>query len=61
MIADDMGLGKSLTILSAIASSLDDAADFVSTQRSGLKETSDTPVPSKATLIMVPSTSNYAH
>jgi SWI/SNF-related matrix-associated actin-dependent regulator of chromatin subfamily A3 len=57
IIADDMGLGKSLTILSAIASSLNSAAEFASNWKSG---ESNAQVPSRATLIMVPSTSTAA-
>jgi SWI/SNF-related matrix-associated actin-dependent regulator of chromatin subfamily A3 len=52
-----MGLGKSLTILSAIASSLKDAADFASSWKNDASKSSNAQVPSRATLIMVPSTS----
>ncbi|CAN9221899.1 unnamed protein product [Alternaria alternata] len=51
ILADDMGLGKSLTMLSAIASSLQDAEAFA-------KEPPNVLTPSRATLIVVPSTSN---
>ncbi|CAI6290343.1 unnamed protein product [Periconia digitata] len=56
IIADDMGLGKSLTILAAIARSLHEAARFGTTWEEGLLDSPDSPVPSRATLILVPST-----
>ncbi|CAN9204159.1 unnamed protein product [Alternaria alternata] len=56
ILADDMGLGKSLTMLSAIASSLQDAESFVSTPTASAKESSNDLKPSRATLIVVPST-----
>ncbi|RYN54412.1 hypothetical protein AA0118_g8668 [Alternaria tenuissima] len=52
ILADDMGLGKSLTMLSAIASSLQDAETFA-------KQSSNVLTPSRATLIIIPSTSNW--
>lgn len=54
-----MGLGKSLTVLSAIASSLNEAAEFASTWTKDLTGAIDAQVPSRATLIMVPSSSKY--
>jgi SWI/SNF-related matrix-associated actin-dependent regulator of chromatin subfamily A3 len=60
IIADDMGLGKSLTILSVIAKSLPDASEFVSTWNADANEKSQVTLASRATLIIVPSTSNYA-
>jgi SWI/SNF-related matrix-associated actin-dependent regulator of chromatin subfamily A3 len=56
IIADDMGLGKSLTILSAIASSLGEAAEFASTHQASSIEPLHAQNRSRATLIMVPST-----
>ncbi|KAH8708493.1 SNF2 family N-terminal domain-containing protein [Phaeosphaeriaceae sp. PMI808] len=55
IIADDMGLGKSLTILSAIARSVGEAGEFVSTWTKDSKPSSEAQVASRATLIMVPS------
>jgi SWI/SNF-related matrix-associated actin-dependent regulator of chromatin subfamily A3 len=55
ILADDMGLGKSLTILAAIASSLKDAASFASNWKG--EALLHDQVPSRATLIIVPSTS----
>ncbi|KAF2013075.1 hypothetical protein BU24DRAFT_263670 [Aaosphaeria arxii CBS 175.79] len=56
IIADDMGLGKSLTILSAIARSLGEAAEFASSHQASSTEPLHTQNRSRATLIMVPST-----
>jgi SWI/SNF-related matrix-associated actin-dependent regulator of chromatin subfamily A3 len=57
IIADDMGLGKSLVILSAIANTLTDAAEFVSVWKQDSASSLNALVPSRATLILVPSTS----
>ncbi|KAJ5660825.1 uncharacterized protein N7484_000197 [Penicillium longicatenatum] len=51
IVADEMGLGKSLVILSVIAGSLDEARRF-----GAQKSPQQTRTPSKATLIIVPST-----
>jgi SWI/SNF-related matrix-associated actin-dependent regulator of chromatin subfamily A3 len=58
IIADDMGLGKSLVILSAIANTLSDAAEFTSAWKHDSATLSNSQTPSRATLILVPSTSN---
>lgn len=50
-MADEMGLGKSLVILSVIAGSLDEARRF-----GAQKTPQQIRTPSKATLIIVPST-----
>ncbi|KAG9233940.1 SNF2 family N-terminal domain-containing protein [Amylocarpus encephaloides] len=57
IIADDMGLGKSLVILATIAGSLDRALDLVSAEKLKLNsERNPQPtVPSRATLIIAPS------
>lgn len=60
IIADDMGLGKSLTILSVIAKSLPDASEFVSNWNPEADEQSQVTLSSRATLVVVPSTSDYA-
>ncbi|CEN59397.1 hypothetical protein ASPCAL01848 [Aspergillus calidoustus] len=55
IIADAMGLGKTLTMISAILFSLDDANDFmVSAGRSVTHE--GYAIPTKSTLVVVPST-----
>ena len=56
IIADDMGLGKTLSMLSAIASSLNNAADFASAVGENLSGSPNTQFPSRATLILAPST-----
>jgi hypothetical protein len=55
-VADEMGLGKSLVILSVIAGSLDEARRF-----GAQKTPQQTRTPSKATLIIVPSTCKLTH
>lgn len=55
IVADDMGLGKTLSMLSAIIKSSSRAIDFAVEQtRAPAKAWSDV-VPSKATLVVVPS------
>jgi hypothetical protein len=55
-----MGLGKTLTMISAILFSLDNANDFmVSTGRSVTHE--GYAIPTKSTLVVVPSTRTYPH
>ncbi|PVI01287.1 hypothetical protein DM02DRAFT_654670 [Periconia macrospinosa] len=56
ILADDMGLGKSLTFLSAIANTLHDASAFVSAYNEDATGQSSGRIPSRTTLIMVPST-----
>ncbi|XP_014559860.1 hypothetical protein COCVIDRAFT_23799 [Bipolaris victoriae FI3] len=56
ILTDNMELGKSLIILSAIASSLPDAENFTSTPTAHAKESTTFLKPSRATLIIVPST-----
>ena len=55
IIADDMGLGKSLVILSTIAGSLDRAKEFVSTENQLIQDQPQKKVASGATLILAPS------
>ncbi|KAK2606199.1 hypothetical protein QQS21_003370 [Conoideocrella luteorostrata] len=55
IIADDMGLGKSLVILSTVAGSLDRADQFFDTQSQLHSSGSSNKIPSKATLIVAPS------
>ncbi|KAM0210012.1 hypothetical protein ACHAQD_009889 [Fusarium lateritium] len=55
IIADDMGLGKSLVILSTIASSLDRAASFVASESQQNSTEQQYKTPSRATLILAPS------
>ncbi|KAJ5020759.1 SNF2 family N-terminal domain-containing protein [Bipolaris maydis] len=56
ILADDMGLGKSLTMLSAIAKTLQDAESFASASTANATGSSTVRKPSRATLIVVPST-----
>ncbi|PQE24601.1 hypothetical protein CJF31_00011242 [Rutstroemia sp. NJR-2017a BVV2] len=56
IIADDMGLGKILVILSAIASSMKNATDFVSNYAKDLSTSSKCQHASRATLVLAPST-----
>lgn len=55
IIADEMGLGKSLVMLSTVAGSLDRAGDFFSSQIQLFSSKSTKKPPSKATLIVAPS------
>ncbi|EAU37995.1 predicted protein [Aspergillus terreus NIH2624] len=55
IIADEMGLGKSLVILSTIAGSLDRAEEFVASQNQLLSTGPPRTYPSRATLIIAPS------
>jgi len=56
IIADDMGLGKSLVILSSIAGSLDQAKEFVSEQGLKSPDSINKKPGSRGTLILAPST-----
>jgi len=55
ILADDMGLGKSLTMISVIVSSLDRALEYAVANTHGIQDLHRRIVPSKATLIVVPS------
>lgn len=55
IIADEMGLGKSLVILSTISGSFDRAEGFVSAENQLLQVNSGKKIPSKATLVLAPS------
>lgn len=55
ILADDMGLGKTLSILALIVSSLHRALDFAIQRTSGASHAWINVVPSKATLVVVPS------
>lgn len=55
IIADEMGLGKSLVILSTIAGSLDRAKEFVASENQLLSTGPSRTYPSRATLIIAPS------
>ncbi|KAF2807331.1 uncharacterized protein BDZ99DRAFT_447702 [Mytilinidion resinicola] len=55
IIADEMGLGKSLVILSTIAGTLDRSAGFAAQEKQVLRHQAARKVPSKATLILAPS------
>lgn len=59
ILADDMGLGKSLTMLSTIAGSLDLAQEYANSNRLSQSSTCDDMVrvtsASKSTLVIVPS------
>ncbi|EMD91847.1 hypothetical protein COCC4DRAFT_144809 [Bipolaris maydis ATCC 48331] len=53
ILADDMGLGKSLTMLSAIAKTLQDAESFASASTANATGSSTVRKPSRATLIVL--------
>ncbi|KAI9662396.1 MAG: hypothetical protein M1821_008563 [Bathelium mastoideum] len=55
IIADEMGLGKSLVMLSLVAGSLGRAEEFVTAQNKLLGEGLAKKIPSKATLVLAPS------
>ncbi|CAI6242193.1 unnamed protein product [Periconia digitata] len=55
ILADDMGLGKTLTSLAVIVGSLDRALDFARERTGEPIDTWHKTVPSKATLVVVPS------
>ena len=55
ILADDMGLGKTLVTLATIAGSLDRADNFVLTESKELGSSQQPRAPSKATLIVAPS------
>lgn len=60
ILADEMGLGKTLTVLSAIVHSMNEASYFIMPAR----ETSpgdDLARPTRATLVVVPSTRKSAN
>jgi hypothetical protein len=50
-----MGLGKTLVMLATIASSIDRGEEFVRTEKREADENPQSTVPSKATLIVAPS------
>ena len=56
IIADDMGLGKSLTMLSAIASSTALASDYARSETCRTRNYDDPVIAARSTLIVVPST-----
>ena len=55
IISDDMGMGKSLTMLSAIVASLAAAESFAQSERRNLASSGVRKPASKATLLVVPS------
>jgi SNF2 family DNA or RNA helicase len=55
ILADDMGLGKTLVTLATIAGSIDRAENFVLTESKESGSSQQPSVPSKATLIVAPS------
>ena len=59
VLADDMGLGKSLVMLSAIAGSLDPAFTYAKTLTSAPDSTDDPVIVAKSTLLVVPSTCKF--
>ena len=54
-----MGLGKTLVMLATIAGSIDRGEDFVRTENRGSLENPQPTVPSKATLIVAPSSCKF--
>jgi SWI/SNF-related matrix-associated actin-dependent regulator of chromatin subfamily A3 len=59
ILADDMGLGKTLVMLATIAGSIDRGEEFVRTEKREADENIQSTVPSKATLIVAPSSCKY--
>ncbi|KAF2492652.1 hypothetical protein BU16DRAFT_620011 [Lophium mytilinum] len=55
IIADEMGLGKSLVVLSTVAGTLDRSENFAAQEHQALRKQSSRRIPSKATLILAPS------
>ena len=60
ILADVMGLGKTLTMLSAIVHSMDEAIHFEILPEGGTTE-DHVPLKSRATLVVVPSARKYMH
>jgi SNF2 family DNA or RNA helicase len=62
ILADDMGLGKTLTMLSAVISTKDEAKAFADHEETNCKlRTDNTPIRSRATLVVVPTPSRFSH
>jgi SWI/SNF-related matrix-associated actin-dependent regulator of chromatin subfamily A3 len=59
ILADDMGLGKTLVMLATIAGSIDRGDEFIRTEKREALENPQPTVPSKATLIVAPSSCTY--
>lgn len=59
ILADDMGLGKTLVMLATIAGSIDRGDEFVRTENRESLQNPQPTVPSKATLIVAPSSCKY--
>ena len=55
MLADDVGLGKTLSMLSVIVSSLQRAGSFESSRAQMVAQSMEDVIASKATLVIVPS------
>jgi SWI/SNF-related matrix-associated actin-dependent regulator of chromatin subfamily A3 len=56
ILADDMGLGKTLSMLAQIVRSLPQALDFAASRTAAAPSAWKDLVPSKSTLVVVPST-----
>ena len=61
ILADDMGLGKSLVMISTIAGSLERAHTFSTSEKNSLVPGNRPVVASKATLIIAPSPCMFAN
>lgn len=59
ILADDMGLGKTLSMLAVVVASLGSALNFAIKSTSGAPSSWQNLVPSKATLVVVPSARKF--
>lgn len=56
-----MGLGKTLTMITSIVSSLTQAEDFAAGNLSDIKAAKASRIPVKSTLVIVPSTCEFSY
>ena len=59
ILADGMGLGKTLTMIASIVASLSRAEDFATRKLSNNGEAQTSTIPVKSTLVIVPSTCKW--
>ena len=60
ILADGMGLGKTLTMITSIVATLGLAADFAAGNHSSSDPASPPVMPAKSTLVIVPSTREFS-
>lgn len=61
ILADGMGLGKTLTMITSIVATLDSAAFFAASIHSSDDPTNSPVIPVKSTLVIVPSTCQFPY